>query len=727
MQLYSYIDLNNKMELSGQWLALGPDALAFVEHCAENEDPVVKVVPRSRIKRVVENPSLSATEVLILDQNNVPLLVVRYSQRQRQAAGAIVFVLRQQLEQDPPPMPEQSADQLYQDAVAEPIREAQALVAANQMAVVWRLLSYLRPYQRQLVFGSMGALLMTLVSLAPPYLTGYVLDHVIRPFEGGQLTAEKAGQLSLVAILGISAVYVLRELFGWIRLRWMAVLGEHVARDLRTDLYAHLHRLSVSFFSSKQTGSIMSRVSSDTDRIWDFIAFGVVEVSLSAVMLIGLGAVLIALDWPLGLMMTLPVPLLLWALVQNGRSMQRLFIRAWRKWSNMTDVLSDTIPGIRVVKAFHQENYEKKRFNQRNNTVTNEFFGIHEIWTRFWPLLMLAVHLMTIVIWVVALPRLLHGGPEWMPELTTGTFVAFLLYMGMFFQPIEVFGQMTRMLNRSLSSAHRIFEVLDTEPSMVEKEQPVVLDRVEGRITFEKVTFGYDPVRLILKGISFDVQPGEMIGIVGPSGAGKSTVINLIARFYDVTGGRILVDGHPIESLDVGHYRQQIGMVLQDPYLFHGTILSNIRYGRRDAALEEVIAATRAANAHEFITRLPHGYDTTVGERGHTLSGGERQRISIARAIIHNPRLLILDEATSSVDTETEKKIQEALDRLVQGRTTFAIAHRLSTLTRATRLLVFKEGRLVEQGSHAELLAQPDGVYRRLHEIQRDLHEMYAV
>jgi len=729
IQLYALVDLDLKLRLTTNWLVLGPTKVAFVE-ASDPEAPVVTSVPRSRVKRVQEQPGLSCTEIILLGEpDEPPLLSARYSQRQRQAAGAILFVLRQQIEGIPIELDrtQDEADEVYASSVAEPIREAQALVSTHRMAVIWRLLAYLQPYRRQLLFGSIGAVLMTLVSLAPPFLTGYVIDHVIQPFDEGVITAAKASQLALMAVLGVAAVYVCREVFGWIRLRWMAVLGEHVARDLRTHLYNHLHKLSVSYFSSKQTGSIISRVSSDTDRIWDFIAFGVVEVSLSALMLVGLGGVLIALDWPLGLIMTLPVPLLLWALFRNGRSMQRLFIRAWRKWSNMTDVLSDTIPGIRVVKAFHQEDHERQRFDERNRVVTNEFFRIHEIWTRFWPLLLFALHLMTLGVWALALPRLLHGGPSWMPELTAGVFVSFLLYMGMFFQPIEIFGQMTRMLNRSLSSAHRIFEVLDTEPTMVEVENAVKLEPVEGRVTFENVTFGYDPVRLILKGISFDVKPGEMIGLVGPSGAGKTTVVNLIARFYDAVGGRILVDGVPIEKLEVGHYRRQIGMVLQDPYLFHGTILENIRYGMMDASLSEVIEAARAANAHEFIARLPHGYDTVVGERGHTLSGGERQRVSIARAILHNPRLLILDEATSSVDTETEKKIQEALDRLVKGRTTFAIAHRLSTLTRASRLFVMKEGRLVEQGTHADLLAMEEGVYRGLHQIQRDLHEMYAV
>ena len=300
-------------------------------------------------------------------------------------------------------------------------------------------------------------------------------------------------------------------------------------------------------------------------------------------------------------------------------------------------------------------------------------------------------------------------------------FVSFLLYTTMFVAPIEIIGQMARTVNRATSSAHRVFEVLDSEPEVKDMPQAVRLSPVNGRVTFDNVTFAYDGVRQILRGISFEVQPGELIGLVGPSGGGKSTVVSLIARFYDVSGGAIRVDGVNVRDLDSGHYREQLGMVLQDPYLFHGTVLDNIRYGLPSASLGAVVDAAKAANAHDFICKLGQGYDTVVGERGHTLSGGERQRISIARAILHDPRILILDEATSSVDTETEHQIQEALDRLIRGRTVFAIAHRLSTLRRASRLFVIAQGKLAESGTHRELLGNPDGIYRRLYEMQLQL------
>jgi ATP-binding cassette subfamily B protein len=497
----------------------------------------------------------------------------------------------------------------------------------------------------------------------------------------------------------------------------MSTLGELVARDLRSELYAHIQRSSLAFFSRKKTGSLISRVTADTDRLWEFIAFGVVDVSLSLVMLIGLGAVLLTLDWRLGLVMTLPVPVFCWLIYRHGESLNGLFIRTWRKWSRVTDILSDTIPGIRVVKAFNQETREIDRFVVRNDDVTDEINNIHALWTRFWPGLMLAVHMTTVLVWVFAVPRLLGSGHP----LSAGVFVSFLLYTTMFVAPIEVIGQMVRTINRAVSSAHRVFEVLDSEPEVKDPPHPVRLSPVRGRVTFDNVTFAYDGVRQILRGVSFDVQPGELVGLVGPSGGGKSTIVSLVARFYDVSGGVIRIDGVNVRTLDTGHYREQLGMVLQEPYLFHGTVLDNIRYGLPTASLGAVVDAAKAANAHDFICKLGQGYDTVVGERGHTLSGGERQRISIARAILHDPRVLILDEATSSVDTETEHQIQEALDRLIAGRTVFAIAHRLSTLRKASRLFVISEGRLAESGTHRELLGKPDGIYRRLYEMQLQL------
>ena len=714
IQLYALVDLDHAHRLDESWLALGPTHVAVAQARAGAFD--VRSLERARIRAVREAPGLSANTLLLLGEpDDPPLAVLRYTQRQRGAFENIRFVLDEAIAGRI--VTSDDADQVYADAVARPVRDAQALVSGRERAVILRLLGYLARYRRELSLGLSSAAVVTLASLVPPYLAGHLIDGVVRRANEGTLAASAAATAAWIAIGAMAGVYVVRQLAAHVRLRLMSVLGEWVARDLRAELYEHIQRLSLAFFSRKKTGSLITRITADTDRLWDFVAFGVVDVSLSLVMLIGLGAVLLTLDWRLGLIMTLPVPLFCWLIYRHGESLNERFIRAWRKWSRVTDVLSDTIPGIRVVKAFNQEAREIARFAERNDDSALEANEIHRMWTTFWPLLMLGVHATTVLVWVFAVPRLLGDGAQ----LSTGVFVSFLLYTTMFVAPIEVIGQMARTVNRATSSAHRVFEVLDSEPEVRDVPDPVRLTPVRGRVTFENVTFAYDGVRQILRGISFDVQPGELIGLVGPSGGGKSTVVSLIARFYDPSGGAVRIDGIDVRTLDTGHYREQLGMVLQEPYLFHGTVLENVRYGLPEASSRAVIEAAKAANAHDFICKLAQGYDTMVGERGHTLSGGERQRISIARAILHDPRILILDEATSSVDTETEREIQEALERLIAGRTVFAIAHRLSTLRRASRLFVIEKGRLAESGTHRELLAAPHGIYRRLYEMQLQL------
>jgi ATP-binding cassette subfamily B protein len=725
VQLYALADLDASLRLSHTWVALGPKHLAIARDGKDAIQSGIDLIDRSCVKAIKEVPSLSCTTLGLMGEPDQPALaVLRYTHRQRRAMENIKFVLEQQIAGNEV-IPEKP-DEIYSASVAKPIHEAQVLVA-HKLSVLARLIDYLKPYWRRVVFGTIAAVLMTILSLVPPHLTGKLIDHVVSPFDAGTLSREAAMGEAWRMIAILAGVFLLLEGLRWVRLRSMAMLGEYVARDLRHDLYHHIQKLSLSFFSSRQTGSIIARVSSDTDRLWDFIAFGIVEVSLSAITLVGLGAVLLTKDWRLGLVVTLPVPLLLWSFFQHGRGMKRIFLRAWRKWSRLTDVLADTIPGMRVVKAFNREKYETQRFDDRNISATDEFLKIHAVWTRFWPLMLLGFSAMTLVVWAVALPRVLSnaGGP--FSKLSVGTFVEFMMYMGMFFGPLQTIGMMARMVNRAVSSAHRVFEILDTQPEITEITEPIRLEPVKGRVTFENVGFAYDTVRYVIRGISFQVEPGEMIGLVGPSGAGKTTIINLIVRFYDVSSGRILIDGVDLRDVDLGHYRRQVGMVSQDPHLFHGSIVDNIRYGNLDAPLEQVIEAARMANAHDFICRLPHGYDTMVGERGHTLSGGERQRVSIARAVLKNPHILILDEATSSVDTETERKIQEALERLVVGRTVFAIAHRLSTLRHATRLFVIEDGKITEQGTHEELLANKEGTYTKLHNMQQELHQIYAV
>jgi ATP-binding cassette subfamily B protein len=586
----------------------------------------------------------------------------------------------------------------------------------HQRTILWRLIGFAKPYKRMAAVGVVSAFAVSGLMLIPPKLVKYLINDVLT--EGPN---QRTGLLwPLIGVLAVTIA--LRVVFQFFRLNRLAKLGELMAHDLRRHAFSHLQRLSLSFYGKRSTGQLISRISHDTDRLWDFIGFGLIEVITSVAIVIGIAVILFLEEPMLASLVMLPIPFGILMTYFHALSMRRVFRRLWRQWSRMTSVLSDAIPGIRVVKAFNQEQREVSRFEDRSRTVLETTDVLHEEWTRYWPKMTLLLQLGTLVIWAYASPKIINDEEGF----SVGMFVQFTGYLWMFYGPIEQLGMMNRMFQRAATSAQRVFEILDTPPEIYSRTSAVGRPRLEGSVSFKKVGFSYDGVKRVLDDISFDVEPGEMIGLAGPSGSGKTTLVNLIARFYDVTDGRILIDGVDVRDLDLGELRSQIGIVLQEPYLFRGSIHENISYGQRDATMEEIITAAKAANAHDFVVGFPDAYDTLVGERGQSLSGGERQRISIARAILNNPRILILDEATSSVDSQTEVRIQEAIDRLVEGRTTFAIAHRLSTLRRAHRLVILENGKIVEQGTHDELVAS-EGLYSKLHNTQSELHQMFAL
>jgi ATP-binding cassette subfamily B protein len=426
-------------------------------------------------------------------------------------------------------------------------------------------------------------------------------------------------------------------------------------------------------------------------------------------------AILFWMDPYLALATICAFPVTAWLTLRLRERLTHGFLHGGRAWSDMTSVLADTIPGIRVVKAFAQEKREVERFKHSNDRIMAANDRVNRVWTFFWPMVALLNQAGLLIVWAVGSWQIYEQ------RVTVGMLMASLTYIARFYTRLESMSRMATNTQRAAASAQRLFEILDRAPSVPEPAQPVHPGRLEGRIELRNVSFRFGN-RQVVDNVSLSVLPGEMVGLVGTTGAGKSTLVNLVCRFYDVSEGSILADGTDIRSFPIAEYRRNIGLVLQDPFLFFGTIAENIAYGKPEATREEIIAAARAARAHEFILQLPDGYDSIVGERGQTLSGGERQRVSIARALLIDPRILILDEATSAVDTQTERKIQEALDILVQGRTTIAIAHRLSTLRKADRIVVLEHGRVVETGPHQELL-DAGGTYARLYHAQMLLTE----
>ncbi|MEC8646069.1 MAG: ABC transporter ATP-binding protein, partial [Candidatus Latescibacterota bacterium] len=468
-------------------------------------------------------------------------------------------------------------------------------------------------------------------------------------------------------------------------------------------------------------GRIMTRVTSDTERMRTFITSGFQDIVINVLTLIGIFLLMLWMNWELTLLAMIPIPFMIIGTLFYRTRIHWVYHRIWRRISTLNSMLADSIPGVKVVKAFAQEHRELERFNERNTDLRESQMSSIKMRALFLPAIAFTTSVGSIILWWFGGNHVLSN------TLTLGELQAFISYMMMFYSPVRALCTLTEQLESAATTAERVFEILDTEAEIEDTPNAMDPGQIDGSVEFRNVSFTYDGSARILDRVSFRAEPGEMIGIVGHSGSGKSTLVNLISRFYDANDGQIRIDGQPITTIQQQKLRSQIGVVLQEPLLFQGSIAKNIAYGYPNATREEIIESARAANAHKFIMNFPDGYDTQVGERGGRLSGGERQRISIARALIGNPRILILDEATASVDTQTEYEIQEALERLVAGRTTFAIAHRLSTLKNADRLLVIERGRIAEVGTHEELLSKEEGVYRNLVNMQTEMAKVRAI
>ncbi len=580
----------------------------------------------------------------------------------------------------------------------------------NRGKTFMRIARFLKPYRVQVISLTLLSLTTTVINLLPPYLQGTIIDKVLTHERNISLLPQFMGMWLMVIVL---ATFV-QVASG----RLISFLAGNVASDLRRDVYRAIEFLQLSYFDKKQVGAITSRVTQDTDRVWGFLVDGLPYLVSNALLLVGITTFLFLTNWKLTLCVLAPMPVVVIISAIFWKPVSQMFFRVGQKWARFHMHLNESLSGIRVVKAFATEDNEFAKFQHRNNELRDAGVRADTKWYTVFGYMTFFTALGGLINWTVGGYMVYRG------ELTLGNFIRVNSYIMLIYGPLQWFGQLNNWFSRAMAGAERIFEVIDSQPEHYGKDQPTV--PITGEVHFENVRFGYDKSNPVIKGMSFTAKPGDMIGLVGKSGAGKSTTINLLCRFYEPDAGSILIDGKDYTELSLQGMRHQIGVVLQEPFLFNGTISENIAYGKPGASFEEIVEAAKAANAHNFVLGKPDGYDTMVGERGAKLSGGERQRISIARAILHNPRILILDEATSSVDVETEKQIQEAIGRLIEGRTTFAIAHRLSTLRNATRLIVLEKGEIVEMGTHAELM-EKQGIFYNLVETQSQSSQIIGI
>ncbi len=593
-----------------------------------------------------------------------------------------------------------------------PEKDSKCVACIKKWHTLMRIQSYVNPYRVQLTFVVVITVIGVLINLLPPLITERIIDDVLIPLSNFNLL------VWLVA--GLLGAY----LFSWLseigHTALSCWLGFRAAEDIRAKLYRCLQFLPIRFYDKHKVGALISRMTNDADRLEDFIAFEVPYVISNALLLVGIFCLLLYKNWVLTLYVLLPVP----PIVLGGIFMWNRLTRFWRLWSarwgRFSSHLNESITGIRLVKAFAQEDRESTVFDRHNDALRQVNVSGNRAWFVFYTITNFLMSFGAFFVWY-------FGGKQVLgQEFKLGELTAFISFLWMLYQPLRWFGDSYNFMLRAFAGAERIFEVMDAPSEPFDNPNARNIPKINGRITFKDVTFGYDPGKPVLRDINLAVEPGEMIGLVGKSGVGKSTMVNLICRFYDVTHGTLQVDNEDVRNVRIEDLRSQIGIVLQEPFLFNRTIAENIRYGNPEASFDEVMRAAIAAEAHDFIVAKPDGYDTMVGERGNKLSGGEGQRIAIARAILHNPKILILDEATSSLDTATEKKIQAAISKLIEGRTTFAIAHRLSTLRNANRLVVLDEGKIEEIGTHAELMGRK-GLFYNLVQTQKETSAVMAV
>lgn len=565
-----------------------------------------------------------------------------------------------------------------------------------------RILKYVKPYMHVLCAALVCTMLAAAANLYLPWVIKDMVDKV--------LADKDAAMLNLIAG-SIVVIFILRGFFFYGQNYLMSYVGQHVVIDIRGEVFRKLQRLSLSFYDKNKTGTIMSYVTNDVSALQGAMVDSTIDLVTEGFILIGSICAMVYLDWRLTLFTFCTFPAVLWFMDFFGKKIRRSGGQIQEATADITSVLQEAVASARVVKSFVREGYEIDRFDKENTANFKANMKNAKYMATLTPTIELVAALgVTLILW--------YGGHNVIDgETSPGSLIAFLVYAVNISNPIKRITRTIGTIQKALAAAQRVFNVIDLEEDVKNEPDAKALPAVTGNVDFEHVSFAYNKGEEVLHDLDFQVKPGQVIGIVGPSGAGKSTIASLLPRFYNVTGGVIRIDGQDISKVTLESLREQVGIVPQETMLFNGSVYENILYGRLDATREEVEAAAKAANAHEFIMGLPQGYDTMLGDRGVNISGGQRQRISIARAILKNPRILILDEATSALDTESERLVQEALNRLMVGRTSFVIAHRLSTIKNADRILVLENGALVEDGNHEELMAE-NGLYAHLYQIQ---------
>lgn len=576
--------------------------------------------------------------------------------------------------------------------------KSKCVSCSSKWSMLKRLAAYCTPYRRPMLVSALLLAISVFIEVIPPYLIKMIVDEVTNSSGSTAVLFGLASSLALVQVIS-AGMQVIRSYLG-------VRIGGNLIGAVRRDMFGALMKLSMRFFDHRQVSQFIGRIQDDTEELKEFLTNGIVYLVTQLLLAVFILFMLFHLNWKLAAMILIPTPLLAVGFYWLWKRLSSMWYSQWQSALHVNNVIGEALQGIRVIKAFAQEKAEKNRFDRVNDQWINRTISFGNLWLGVSPIFTVLTAVFGIAVWYLGGRSVMSG------TMSIGTLTAFTTYLLMFFGPVQASGQLLSWLNRSLGSAERIIEIIDAKVDVPDKPDAVELSSTAGEIRFHGVRYGYEVDRPVLKDIDLTIRPGEMIGLVGRSGAGKTTLINMICRFYDPNAGSVELDGYDLRDIRQESLRKHIGVVLQETFLFDGTIAQNIAYGCPDALPEAIIEAAHAANAHDFICRLPEGYDTRVGERGHRLSGGEKQRIAIARALLLDPAILILDEATSSVDTETERLIQEALSRLIQGRTTIAIAHRLSTLRHADRLVVLDQGRIVEIGTHDELYAKQMHYYR---------------